>query len=45
MSTQTILFMALLVFVLMIIGLIRTMADFNRITDEPSKKKGPPDES
>ena len=43
MSTETILFVALLVFVLMIIGLVRTMSDFNRVTDDPSKKKGTPD--
>lgn len=44
MSTQTILFIALVVFVLMAIGLIRTMSEFNRVTDDPSKKKGLPDE-
>lgn len=43
MSTQAILFVALLVFVLMIVGLIRTMSDFNRVTDDPSNKKGTPD--
>lgn len=43
MSTQAILFVALLVFVLMIVGLIRTMSDFNRVTDDPSKEKGTPD--
>ncbi len=44
MSTQTILFIALIVFALMVIGLIGTMREFNRVTDEPSKKKGPSDE-
>jgi len=43
MSTKAILFVALLVFILMIIGLIRTMSDFNRVTDNPSEKKGTPD--
>ncbi|MDX1405761.1 MAG: hypothetical protein R3192_14540 [Woeseiaceae bacterium] len=44
MSTQSILFTAILVFVLMVIGLVLTMTEFTRVTDEPSKVKGPVDE-
>jgi len=44
MSTQVIFVIALVVFALMVTGLVRTMREFNRITDEPSKKKGPPEE-
>lgn len=41
MTTQAILFVAMLVFVLMIVGLILTMREFNRVTDDPSVAKGP----
>lgn len=40
MSTNTILIYAIGVFALMAIGMILTMVEFNRLTDEPSKRKG-----
>lgn len=40
MSTQTILYVAILVFVLMVVGLFLTMREFTRVTDDPSKTKG-----
>ena len=40
MSTTTILLFAIGVFVLMSIGMILTMIEFNRISDEPSLRKG-----
>ena len=43
MTTQTIFMIAILVFGLMVVGLILTMREFNRVSDEPSKKKGSPD--
>ena len=40
MSTNTILIYAIGVFVLMAIGMILTMIEFNRLTDEPSQRNG-----
>lgn len=40
MSSQTILFFAIGVFILMAIGVVLTMIEFNRITEEPSLRKG-----
>jgi len=40
MSTETILFFAIGVFALMAIGMVLTMIEFNRISDEPSQRKG-----
>lgn len=40
MSTQIILIFAIGVFVLMTIGLFFTMFQFNKLTDEPSIRKG-----
>lgn len=40
MSTQTILFFAMGVFALMIVGIFLTMLEFNRLTEEPSQRKG-----
>lgn len=39
-STKVILVVAVVVFVLMVIGLVLTMLEFTEITDEPSKVKG-----
>lgn len=41
-STKVILIVAIMVFVLMVIGLVLTMREFNEITDEPSQNKGEP---
>lgn len=43
MSTQTIFLIALLVFGLMGVGLIRTLREANRSSDEPLEKEGQPD--
>ena len=40
MSTGFILIFAIGVFVLMSIGIILTMIEFNRLTDDPSVRKG-----
>ena len=40
MSTDTILLYAVGVFLLMIVGIFLTMLEFNRISDEPSQRKG-----
>jgi len=40
MSTGLILIFAIGVFVLMSIGIILTMIEFNRLTDDPSIRKG-----
>jgi hypothetical protein len=40
MTTQTIALFAIGVFVLMCIGIIMTMIEFNRLTEEPSERKG-----
>ncbi len=40
MSTNMILMYAIGVFALMGIGMILTMIEFNRLTDEPSQRKG-----
>ena len=40
MSTNMILMYAIGVFVLMGIGMVLTMIEFNRLTDEPSQRKG-----
>jgi hypothetical protein len=40
MSTNVILMYAIGVFLLMAIGMILTMIEFNRLTDEPSQRKG-----
>lgn len=40
MSTQFIMFFAIGVFVLMLIGIILTMIEFNRLIDDPSIRKG-----
>ena len=40
MSTDIILMYAIGVFVLMAIGMILTMIEFNRLTDDPSERKG-----
>jgi len=40
MSTNVILIYAIGVFVLMAIGMILTMIEFNRLSDEPSQRKG-----
>jgi len=40
MSTNIILIYAIGVFVLMAIGMILTMIEFNRLSDEPSQRKG-----
>lgn len=40
MSTEMILFAAIGVFVLMSIGIILTMVEFNKLSDEPSQRKG-----
>ena len=40
MSTEIIFMFAIGVFVLMCIGIILTMQEFNRLTDEPSLRKG-----
>jgi hypothetical protein len=41
MSTESILMFAIGVFSLMFIGIILTMVEFNRLTDDPSIRKGP----
>jgi len=44
MSTDTIFMFAILVYVLMAAGMLFTMREFNRITDEPSiRKSGTPE--
>ncbi len=40
MSTGYILFLAILVFALLLIGLVLTAKEFNRLTEDPSLKKG-----
>ena len=40
MTTGMILVTAILVFSLMVVGLMLTAAEFNRISDEPSRRKG-----
>lgn len=40
MTTSTIFFFAMGVFVLMVIGIFLTMKEFNRITNDPSQRKG-----
>jgi len=40
MSTQFILVFAIGVFILMGIGMVLTMVEFNRLTDDPSIRKG-----
>lgn len=40
MSTATIFIYAIGVFTLMVIGMILTMIEFNRMTDDPSQRKG-----
>jgi hypothetical protein len=40
MSSSTIFMYAIGVFTLMVIGMILTMIEFNRLTDEPSLRKG-----
>ncbi|MGI9290888.1 MAG: hypothetical protein ACR2QG_06390 [Gammaproteobacteria bacterium] len=40
MSTEYIFFVAMGVFALMVIGIILTMIEFNKLTEEPSKLKG-----
>jgi hypothetical protein len=40
MSTEIILMYAIGVFVLMCIGIILTMIEFNKLTDDPSIRKG-----
>ena len=44
MSTETIFGFAMGVFVLMVVGIFLTMLEFNRLTEDPSKKKGKPRE-
>lgn len=39
-STKVILIVAIVVFLLMVVGLVLTMREFNEITEEPSKDKG-----
>lgn len=39
-SSKMILFVAILVFVMMVIGLALTMREFRELTDEPSERKG-----
>ena len=41
MSTETIMMYAIGVFILMSIGIILTMVEFNKLTDDPSIRKGP----
>ncbi|MGI9309074.1 MAG: hypothetical protein ACR2P6_07420 [Gammaproteobacteria bacterium] len=45
MSTEIIFVFAMLVFFLMIIGLFLTMIQFNKMTDDPSVRKGPGNET
>ena len=45
MTTQTIALFAIGVFVLMCIGIILTMVEFTRLTDDPSIRKGDGDVS
>jgi len=40
MSTETIFLYAMGVFTLMAIGIILTMVEFNKLSDEPSQRKG-----
>lgn len=44
MSTGYILFLAILVFTLLMIGLIVTAKEFNRLTENPSLRKGRDDD-
>lgn len=39
-SSNLILFVAIVVFVMMVIGLALTMREFRELTDEPSERKG-----
>lgn len=41
-STKVILIVAMIVFVLMVIGLVLTMREFNEIADEPAQGSGGP---
>jgi hypothetical protein len=44
MSTDTIFMFAILVYVLMAVGMLFTMREFNRITEDPSiRKSGTPE--
>jgi len=40
MSTETIFFFAIGVFLLMLIGIFLTILEFNRMVDDPSQRKG-----
>jgi hypothetical protein len=40
MNTGTVFLFAVLVFALMVVGLFLNMREFNRLTDEPPRRKG-----